>query len=105
MSQYGVNLLAQYLRIKRLEEKRHLLLTHIGQKVRKHEGSGTDQQRKGGKMRKGFELPDHPPCLLFLLGIHQQIEHDQIQRNKPSVSRDRLHLPSCPKAPASLQGF
>jgi hypothetical protein len=48
-------------------------------------------------MRKGFELPDHPAGLLFLLGIHQQIEHDQIQRNKASVSRDLSATPQLPK--------
>ncbi len=42
-SQQDVNLATQHLRIKRLEEKCNPLLAHIGQKVRGHEGSGTDK--------------------------------------------------------------
>jgi hypothetical protein len=44
--QQGVNLAAEHLRIKWLEERCHPLLTHTGQKVRKHEGGGTTKQRK-----------------------------------------------------------
>src|SRR5512135_2169482 len=46
-SQQGVNLAPEHRRIKRLEEKREVAAhAHRSRCVRKHEGSGTDKQRK-----------------------------------------------------------